>query len=105
MEKKNLWWIIILVIGILITAGYLLSQIEIKTLDCSIFHPDNCNKYCISDGSCRYACGCGCIQSNESCSLKRKLLFGDQMSSLVCEGLNCSCKNNICSVDVSEATD
>ena len=97
MEKKSLWWIILLIIVVLAVIGFFLSRIEIKTLDCSVTQNENCNKYCISENDCKYTCGCGCIQTNESCSLKKKTLFGDQIISPFCNMDYCSCRNNICS--------
>jgi len=96
MEKKNLWWIIVLVLGILITGGFFLSKIEIKNLNCSIFHRDNCNKYCVSNHDCKFSCGCGCIQVNETCSFKKQMLFGDVMISPSCDATSCACGNNSC---------
>ncbi len=105
MKKKNLWLVIMFVLGILFTIGFLLSKIEIKDSSCSAFYNENCNKYCISNDDCKYVCGCGCIQADESCSLKKKLLFNDQEILLFCKESSCKCENQRCSVDVNSSQD
>jgi len=98
MEKKNLWWILPLVLIVLGVVICLLSRIEFKSLECSTFHPENCDQFCVSNEQCKYACGCGCIQINETCSYQRKLLFGKEIKSPDCIQSFCGCTNQVCSL-------
>lgn len=96
MMKNFYIFLIILGIVIIIFAGYFGYATIRDNSECSVFNPEKCKNQCSNNSDCMHACGCGCVNKNETCNTcKRVFLMGECMSPS-CVQVNCSCVNNQC---------
>lgn len=89
---------IILGIVVIIFAG-VFGYLTIKDNGaCSVFSPEKCENECTNNFDCKHACGCGCVNANETCNYcKRVFLVGECMEPVcTAEVKHCSCVNNKC---------